>query len=110
MAFLICAYIYVSHPVLLGNRLKILTNKTFSDRTIVIDGNDYENCTFNNVTFEYNGGRVAFSHNTISGGRLATQNPDIYKGWFFLGKLGATRIPLLDENERPIPPGATWHN
>jgi len=32
------------------------TSETFADQRVPIDGNEYENCTFKNVTLVYSGG------------------------------------------------------
>lgn len=47
--------------------LKKVAGKTFINCEVLLDGHCYEGCTFNNVTFVFNGGRFALERNTIMG-------------------------------------------
>jgi len=52
-------------------------NETFEGVTVQLDGHSFEDCTFNDVTFEYSGGEVQIKNCTIQrfgfvfGGALA---------------------------------------
>jgi hypothetical protein len=50
----------------------------FYNEKVVLDWHSYIDCTFENVTFVYNGGPVNFRHNTVRGDRnFASGNPDV---------------------------------
>jgi hypothetical protein len=109
MGGLISADIISRHPSLLERSLTTVVNKTISNQVVPLDGYDYENCSFVNVTFEFNGGRFSFVNNSITGVYYKTANPDIEKGWFLLGKLGLLKIPMYDNSGKLIEPGATLY-
>lgn len=76
--------------------------KKFSNQRVPIDGYHYEDCTFTNVTFVYNGkSGFGFKHNELNGGYIVdTDNPSInaaialYKGLSVIRK----DVPLLDSD------------
>jgi hypothetical protein len=92
----------------MGNQLEIVSDKTFTNTTILLDGHDYRHCTFNNVTLEYDGRPFSFLNNLVSGSRFSSTNPDINQAFGFLAKLGLLKVPVLDNNGNPIEPGAKW--
>src|SRR5437016_5099007 len=55
MGLLLVADIAFRHPTWFYPKLETVVNKKISNQVVVLDGYDYENCEFQNVTFEYNG-------------------------------------------------------
>jgi hypothetical protein len=89
--------------------LKSVTNCNISNQVVVLDGHDYEHCTFRNVTIEYDGGEFAFSYNQIYNPQFKTQNDDLRKGIIFMVKMGLAKGSIRDPSTgHVIEPGATW--
>lgn len=78
--------------------LTIVHSKTFSNEVVELDGYFYQDCTFRNVTFQYNGGMLNFSHNQIIGDlKFESKNKDINSAFVFLARFGLLRIPVFDD-------------
>ena len=64
----------------------VVAKKTFTNERILLDGHAYRNCTFENVTFVFNGtSPFEFSRNKINGTmRFASDNPSVQGtfNWF----------------------------
>jgi hypothetical protein len=57
---------------------EIVRGKVFNSEEVPLDGHAYEDCTFNNVTFVFNGDApFDLVHNSINGAVLKTGNPAI---------------------------------
>jgi hypothetical protein len=109
LAALLVADILAHHPSWIEPELTTVVNHKFSNEVVVLDGHDYEHCTFENVTFEYDGGAFKMVNNTGSGILIKTKNRDVERGMAFLGKMGLSRVPLIDsETGKTIEPGVTW--
>lgn len=46
--------------------LQQISNRTYKDETVMLDGRFFFNCTFDNVLFAYNGGKVTMSGVSIT--------------------------------------------
>jgi len=56
-------------------KYQIITDKTFRNERIVLDGKKFTSCIFENVTFEYNGtAPFGLTHNTINGSYFLDTN------------------------------------
>jgi hypothetical protein len=110
MALLILADLYQrgAFDRWMGDQLEIVSDKTFTNTTILLDGHDYRHCTFNNVTFEYGGRPFGLSNSFISGAHFSSTNPDIDQTFLFLAKLGVLKLPVWDKERKLIEPGAKW--
>ncbi len=80
----------------------IVTDKKFYNERIVVDGKRFENCSFTNVTFVYNGtAPAAFSNNDLYGTRLFTsENQSIMHALILIYGLGIPSTSILN-----LPPG-----
>jgi hypothetical protein len=80
--------------------------RTFANEVVVLDGHDFVNCTFTNVTFVYDGKTpVKFTHNTVVGGfRFKTNNEVVDRTAVLMRGLGLTRpeIPLMGLDDKPL--------
>jgi hypothetical protein len=75
--------------------LQIVYGKNFKDERVEIDGKNFENCTFENVTYVYNGtASVAFKDNTLIGSRVIDTDSDAVSGTVSLLHF----MKLLDPN------------
>jgi hypothetical protein len=89
-------------------RPKTVVGKTFRNEVIILDGTKYVGCTFENVTFKYNGTTpIQLSGNQVSGTiRLATDNPAIsaMSNWLYavnaFGKDVEVDVNPLDSVEK----------
>jgi hypothetical protein len=88
--------------------LEIVTDKTFINQIIYLDGHSYRHCNFINVTLQWDGRGFEFIHNTVSGMVVQSNNGDIAKGIFLLGILGFTKFPMVGPDGKQIQPGATF--
>jgi hypothetical protein len=87
-------------------KLEEVSFKTFRNETVPIDGKSFHNCTFINVTFEYDGrSTIAFSNNTMVGAiGVKSINPSIFGGWILVKGLGLTRdFPVFGPNGQILP-------
>jgi hypothetical protein len=91
-----------------GNQLEIVADKTIANRTVLLDGHSYRNIDFDNVTFEYNGGKFELVNNRVINASFQSRNPDIDHAIEVFGKLGLLRAPTWDSNGQRVPPGAHW--
>lgn len=56
---------------------EVISDRTFINETVVLDGYHYTNCRFVNVTFQYNGTTpIQFTHNVIQSGPLMFESKD----------------------------------
>jgi hypothetical protein len=97
----VLSHTYNSDPDYVG---KAPSKHMWRDELVVLDGYDYENCEFYNVTFKYNGTTpIKFSHDTVSGESItiATENPAFINLVVFL-KAANLLIPQL---RLGLPPG-----
>jgi hypothetical protein len=81
-------------------------NKKFSNQKVVLDGYDYQECTFTNVKFVYNGtAGFGFQHNTtINSFILSSENEAVLLTLYLAKGLGLMKPEtiLRDENEEPM--------
>ena len=47
--------------------LRVISDQTFEDQDVPLDGHIYENCTFKNICFMYDGGAYGIHNSTIKG-------------------------------------------
>lgn len=86
-----------------------IEGKTFANTRVPLDGHAYYHCTFNNVTFVYDGTTpVIFQHNTIGGCLIASDNPSIQAAFGMMLGLGFIRggVGLAGESKTISRP--TW--
>lgn len=50
-------------------KLELITGQNFKNETVLLDGKSYHNCTFDNVTFRWNGGPFSIFRGTVIGHR-----------------------------------------
>jgi hypothetical protein len=76
-----------------GWKFKEIDNRKFVNERVILDGCEYKYCSFENVTFEYNGkGPLNFHHNEIFGKiNLVTDNKIVSYTVATLIGLGATK-------------------
>lgn len=81
-----------------------ITGRTFRNEKVLLDGHKYTDCTFDNVTFTYNGtALVAFTHNTINGNIvIESDNPSVVGTMDLVRGLGMVR------NDIPVFVGPNW--
>ena len=88
------------------SKLKSVRGRVYINEEVPLDGFDYRNCTFTNVTFVYQGtGVFNVSSNTISGTRLIKSGSAAVMSTVALLKgLGILRadFPVMDSNKQPI--------
>jgi hypothetical protein len=84
-----------------------VSDQTFTNTVVPLDWHAYHHCTFNNVTFVYNGGDVEFKYNEIHGFRIKSENRYVESGMAVLGELGLLKMPMFKGGTNDIvPPGA----
>jgi hypothetical protein len=95
---------YSQWPV--AYRPEIIRDQEFENRVIDLDGFDYVNCLFRNVTFKYNGTTpIQFEQNKVYGTiGIDTDNPAVTGTLAMVEGFGMTMGPL-----RKIGPGKTSH-
>jgi hypothetical protein len=101
--------LFFRHPepkfrVLSEDQLIHVQNKTFRNEVVELDGRHYDECTFINVTFVYQGtANVKFTHNHISGFGISTDDPSVSGTMATLKGLGLIRpdVPLLYKDWKP---------
>ena len=93
------------------NQLTTISHRKFINERVPLDGYRYEDCTFPNVTFVYNGTAApAFEHNDISGRvMMDTDNNAVFSTGQILKGLGMLKpdVPILtgpQYTEVPIEP------
>lgn len=75
---------------------EVITGERFVNSEVLLDGKSYIRCTFENVTFKYNGTTaIQLTNNRILGKiTFSTDNPAVLGAMFLLQGLGATRMPF----------------
>jgi cytochrome b subunit of formate dehydrogenase len=77
------------------SNLTTISDKTFTNTEVMLDGNNFSHCHFNNVTFIINGARFGFSYNDVHGSRFRSDNNYVQTAFFIMAKLGVLTIPVL---------------
>jgi hypothetical protein len=82
----------------------MVTDKTFRNEIVLLDGHFYKNCKFYNVTFEFNGAEpTGLEHNDIFAPIvLKTQNPSVGTVMLLFQGLGMLSNTISVE----VPPGS----
>jgi hypothetical protein len=79
---------------------EIIKGKTFDNERVVIDGKDYQDCVFRNVTFKYNGTTpIGFDHNQVEfGSYFETDNRAISNAVILLQQIAIipASVPMRD--------------
>jgi hypothetical protein len=72
--------------------LKTISGVTFQNETVRLDGMDYQFCTFDNVTFQYDGtATFSFQHNQLIGRvNFESESDSVNATMLMLAGLGAT--------------------
>ncbi len=85
--------------------LEKISDRTFMNETVELDGKSYTYCKFRQVTFVYNGtAPVEFANNEIYGGfNVKTGNESVLMAWVLARGLGAFNAPLLGPDLQPLP-------
>jgi hypothetical protein len=78
----------------------LVLNETFTNEVVLLDGSHYIGCTFNNVTFKYNGTTpVNLSNSTVNGDyELTTDNLAVEGAVALLYGFGAVQASRLKLN------------
>lgn len=85
-----------------GAPTKFIAGKHFLNEKVPLDGISYRNCTFQNVTFVFNGTHAfEFTGNTINGAQIVSENPAINGTLMLLRGIGF----LSDHVHVVAPPG-----
>lgn len=84
-------------------QLQLVTQKSFLNETVEIDGKFFLHCTFNHVRLKYNGcATFSMNHCKVSDFTLATDNPSVEGAWVVVKALGFLRASLGDETGKPL--------
>ena len=75
--------------------LNLVSNKYFHNERVPLDGFRYSNCTFENVTFVYDGGKTEFSNNTVRGYTIASDSPVINAAMKVFFEMGIVSGPAV---------------
>jgi hypothetical protein len=94
----------VSHQATDAGPLVKITGRTFRNQRVLLDGHDYQNCTFENVTLVYNGRVGNFSNNVVRGFLLSSDLPEINSAMKLLFDMGFLKIPLISDAGGPMTP------
>lgn len=70
--------------------LERVRGRYFSNQQVPLDGYEYTDCTFDNVSFIYDGiTPISFSHNTVQGYfKIETNNPAFHQFYYLLERMG----------------------
>jgi len=91
-------------------KLELVADKHFFNEEVVLDGKDFQECRFTNVTFFYKGSLCSMSHCTIEGDFFIRLGDPRFENVVGLIKgLGLMKAPILDMNGHPIT-GLGEHN
>jgi hypothetical protein len=79
----------------------VISKKIFTNERVVLDGKAFRDCTFENVTYVFNGTRpFALSKNHFNGRiQVASDNPSIQGTFIWLRGLGLLRSEIDFRNE-----------
>ena len=77
--------------------LIMVQGKFYRSERVILDGYHYDHCTFENVTFVYNGGPGQFSFNTMKGFTLASDKPEINSAFKMLFDLGLLKVQMFND-------------
>jgi len=81
--------------------MREVVGETFQNTAIVLDGHNYVDCVFRDVTMKWNGGLCAFLRLKIHGvARLETDNPTVANTIDILKQLGWLRQDFADDWRR----------
>jgi hypothetical protein len=87
----------------------IVTDKTFKNEEVELDGKEFSHCKFFNVTILFNGGDFSFHDNEVTGVLFKSHDARIDKTFWFLAKLGLLKLPTTDKDGNTIQPGTVWN-
>lgn len=105
---LLSADILARHPTWIGqSEFIVVTHKHFQNEIILMDGYDYEDCTFVNVKLKYNGGRGVFNYNTVDGAVFTSDKAEVMDAWILMAKAGLLKYPAFTTDGTPISPSVT---
>jgi hypothetical protein len=92
--------------------LEVVADKYFTNQTVEVDGKDFRDCHFQNVTLLFHGRKhFGLAHSGIGNINLASDNSAVLSSWVLAKGLGFLQgIPLLGSDGKPVPlaeePGA----
>lgn len=87
-----------------GTNFTQVRGKTFRNERVLLDGFDYEGCTFENVTLVYNGGAGRMHNNKVAGFIITSDVPEIHSAITLLFNLGLLKIPVMDDTGAVLQP------
>jgi hypothetical protein len=81
---------------------ELVSGKTFRNERVILDAHSYSRCTFENITFVYNGTTpIQLNNNTFSGTRrFASDNQSVTGAWLLFIGMGVT-IPGITLEDVP---------
>jgi hypothetical protein len=86
--------------------LEKISHRKFINEKMVLSGKSYKNCTFENVTIEYNGGPYEMVSNLFIGKIwLDSHNKEVSEGWRLMTQLGFFKGDAIDADDDPIRQG-----
>jgi hypothetical protein len=75
-----------------------VVGRRFVNERVLVDDTSFADCTFQNVTFVYNGtGTFSLSHNDIHGFNFDSDNPAVLGAIYLMCGLRALNIPVIDK-------------
>src|SRR5207248_346906 len=87
--------------------LEPIIGRNFSNQVVIVDGKDFADCTFTNVTFRFRGGYYSFSGNTVIQGDIGfdTDNEIAQRAVnFFVWLDSHSQDHALSKNWKRLPP------
>jgi hypothetical protein len=86
-------------------KFQVISGRFYENEVVDLDGKDYENCTFVNVTLRYDGTTdVRVNHNDFKGTlSFRSDNPAIQGELAVLRGIGLLNVPLVGADGKPIP-------
>ena len=85
-------------------KFETITDVDFANRTVEIDGKEFRDCHFHNVTLRFRGrSRFSFQHDDFNGVVLATDNDTVAGAWILVKGVGFSKLPFSGPDGKPLP-------
>lgn len=82
----------------------VINNCWRRDQEVPLDDYEYTDCTFQNVTFVYNGtGSLIFSHNHVQGWGIRSDNPGVSNAIVIVDTFAGLKVPVLSPAGKSVP-------
>ncbi|MGA3100284.1 MAG: hypothetical protein ABSD61_00345 [Terracidiphilus sp.] len=88
-----------------NSQLEVITDKVFINQAVELDGKDFRNCEFQNVTLMFHGrSHFSLEYNKFAGVFLTSDNPSVIGAWELTKGLGMLPgLPILGPDGKPVP-------